>query len=65
MKFKIKSDEDSIIIIDNDEWIYLEKNNEGFFEKEITIQTEPGYNVFIGKKTENNSCSYLLYYQVV
>ena len=65
VKFKLKSDVDSIIIIDNNKWIYLEKNYQGFFEKEITIQTEPGYNVFIGKKTENNSCSYLLYYQVV
>ena len=65
VKFKLKSDLDTIAIKDNNNWIFLEKNNEGFFEKEITIQTEPGYNVFIGKKTENNSCSYLLYYQVV
>ncbi len=64
MKFKIKSDVDSIIIIDNNKWIYLEKNYQGFFEKEITIQTEPGGNVYLCKKTENNSCSYLLYYQV-
>ena len=64
VNFKIKSDLDTIIIIDT-KWNYLEKNDNGFFEKEITIQTSPGKNVVIGCKNENGSCDYMVSYNVV
>ena len=38
VKFKIKSDLDTIILIDG-KWNYLKKNENGLFEEEITIQT--------------------------
>ena len=64
VKFKIKSDLDTIIIIDN-EWNYLEKNDNGFFEKEITIQTSPGDNLVIGYKNDNGNCGSMVSYNVV
>ena len=64
VKFKIKSDLDTIIIIDK-EWNYLEKNDNGFFEKEITIQTSPGDNVVIGYKNDNGNCGSMVSYNVV
>lgn len=63
-KFKIKSNLDTIIIIDK-EWHYLTKNEEGYFEKEITINKEVGEKVVVGKKGNNGSCSYLVTYEVV
>ena len=68
VKFKIKtnsSDLDTIIIIDG-QWHYLNKNEQGFFEKEITIQTPPGKNIIIGKRKDNNdlSCQYMVAYTI-
>ena len=64
VKFKIKSDLETLIILDK-EWHYLNKNEEGYFEKEITIEKEVGKNLIVGKKTENDSCSYLMAYDIV
>lgn len=64
VSFKIKSDLDTVIIIDG-KWYYLEKKDNGLFEKEITIQTEPGKNVVIGKKKGDNSCDFMVSYNVI
>ena len=69
VKFKIKtnsSDLDTIIIIDG-QWHYLNKDEQGFFEKEITIQTPPGKNIIIGKRKDNSdcNCSYLVAYTII
>ena len=64
VKFKIKSNLDEIIIID-EKWHRLKKNEEGFFETEIKIKTIKGKNVIIGKKDGSLSCSYLVSYNVV
>ena len=68
VKFKIKtnsSDLDTIIIIDG-QWHYLNKNEQGFFEKESIIQTPPGKNIIIGKRKDNNdlSCQYMAAYTI-
>ena len=68
VKFKIKTDLeelDTLIIIDG-QWHYLNKDEHGFFEKEIVIQTPPGKNIVIGKRKDNNdcSCSYLVAYTI-
>ena len=63
VKFKIKSALDSIIIIDG-KWHYLERNEQGFFEEEITIQTSSGKGLVVGKKNENNGCSFLVQYSI-
>jgi hypothetical protein len=68
VKFKIKTnlnDLDTIIIIDG-QWHYLNKNEQGFFEKEIIIQTPPGKNIIIGKRKDNNdlSCQYMAAYTI-
>ena len=68
VKFKIKTnlnDLDTIIIIDG-QWHYLNKDEQGFFEKEITIQTPPGKNIIIGKRKDNNdlSCQYMAAYTI-
>lgn len=64
VKFKIKSELKTIIIIDS-QWHYLNKNKEGFFEKTIKIQNKKGNYVVVGKKNENGRCSYLYCYCVV
>ena len=69
VKFKIKTslaELDTLIIIDG-QWHYLNKNNDGFFEKEILIQTQPGKSLIIGKRKDNNdcSCSYLVAYDII
>jgi hypothetical protein len=64
VKFKIKSELETIIIIDK-QWHYLNKNEQGFFEEEIKIENEKGKNVILGKKNENGGCSYLYTYCVV
>ncbi len=65
VKFKIKSsDLDQIIIIDS-QWHHLSKNEEGFFEEEITIQSPAGKNVIVGKPKGSSSCSYLVSYSVI
>ena len=63
VKFKIKSALDSIIIVDG-KWYYLERNEQGFFEEEITIQSLKGGSLIVGKKNENNGCSYLVQYSI-
>ena len=64
VKFKIKSDLETIIIIDG-KWNYLNPKENGFFEDEITIQTQPGNNLIIGQKKGTNSCDYMVSYKVV
>ena len=64
VKFKIKSNLDEIIIIDN-QWHYLKKNEFGYFELEINIKSKKGNNVIVGKKKGSNSCSYLVSFNVV
>ena len=60
------NDLDTIIIIDG-QWHYLNKDEQGFFEKEITIQTPPGKNIIIGKRKDNSdcNCSYLVAYTII
>ena len=64
VKFKMESDLDTIIIIDGDTWHYLKRNKEGFFEKEIKIQSKPRKTVEIGKH-EAKSCLSLFIYDVI
>ena len=64
VKFKIKSKLDEIIIID-EEWHHLKKNESGFFELETKIKTKKGNNLIIGKKKGTNSCGYLVSYNVI
>ena len=64
VKFKIKSNLDKIIIIDG-KWNYLEKNEEGYFEFETTIQSPKGKSVFIGKPKPPKSCDHLVSYDVI
>ena len=64
VKFKIKSNLEKIIIIDS-EWHYLDKNEQGFFEKEITIEKEVGDNLIIGKQNSQGGCSFLLSYNII
>ena len=65
VKFKIKSNLDKIIIAD-DHWYYLNKGENGFFEKEITIKNEPGKQIIIGKENENkeNTCVFMASYNI-
>ena len=63
VKFKMTSNYDDIIIID-DEWHYLKRNKEGYFELEIKIKTKIGQNLIIGYKDNSGSCSYLVSYKV-
>ena len=66
VKFKIKSDLDKIIIAD-DQWYYLNKGKNGFFEKEIIIKNSPGKKIIIGKENENkeNTCIFLASYNIL
>ena len=64
VKFKIESALNDIIIID-EEWHYLTRNKQGYFELEIKIKTKKGDKVIIGNKTESGSCNYLVDYNVV
>ena len=64
VKFKIKSKLDEIIIIDG-QWHHLKKNESGFFELEITIQTQNGDNVIIAKPKGTNNCSSLISYNII
>ena len=64
VKFKIESTLNDIIIID-EEWHYLTRNKQGYFELEIKIKTKKGDKVIIGNKTESGSCNYLVDYNVV
>ena len=64
VKFKFKSDYFNTITIIDQEWNYLKKNNEGFFEKEIIIQSQSGETISV---CGNNNSSYttLIQYKVV
>ena len=64
VKFKIESKLDEIIIIDEN-WNHLNKNQYGYFEFETVIRTQRGKNVIIGKKKGSNSCDYLASYNVI
>ena len=64
VKFKMESDLD-IIIIDDVIRHYLERNDKGFFETEIEIQSKPGKSVKIGKLNGFFSTSFLIEYDVV
>ena len=64
VKFKIMSTLNDIIIIDND-WHYLKRNEQGYFEFETIIKSKKGNKVIIGNKTETGSCGYLVQYNVV
>jgi len=64
VKFKMESDLDTIIIKDVISH-HLKRNEEGFFEKEIEIQSKPGENVMIGKPNGPYSTSFLIEYDVV
>ena len=64
VKFKMESDLDTIIIMDGT-WHYFKKNEEGFFEKEIVIQSTPGAILVIGKIDGSKSCKYLITYDII
>ena len=65
VKFKIKSDLDKIIIID-EKWYYLTKNKNGFFEKEIIVRNHPGEKIVIAKENEHekNTCIFMASYNI-
>ncbi len=66
VKFKIKTNLEEIVIKDGDEWYYLKKNEQGYFEKEFVIESQPGQTVEIGKKNPNaNNYLFLVCYNVV
>ena len=64
VKFKMTSNFDDIIIIDN-QWHYLKKNDEGYFELETKIKSQKGKNVIIGYKKSSGSCGYLVVFKVI
>ena len=64
VKFKIESILDEIIIFD-DEWHYLKRNEQGYFELETIIKTKKGKKVSIGQKTGFITVSYFVQYNVV
>ena len=49
VKFKFESDLENIFIKNGEETIYLEKNEEGFFEKEIIIKANSEGKLKIGQ----------------
>ena len=64
VKFKIKSNLEDIIIID-DEWHYLKKNKTGYFEFETIIKSKKGNNVQIVKKNASDDYNTLVSFNVV
>jgi len=64
VKFKIESILDEIIIFD-EEWHYLKRNEQGYFELETVIKTKKGKKVSIGQKTGFITVSYFVQYNVV
>ena len=64
VKFKIESILDEIIIVD-DEWHYLKRNEQGYFEFETIIKTKKGKTVEIVKKTDSGSYLTIFEYNVV
>jgi len=65
VKFKIESILNDIIIIDDDEWHYLKRNEQRYFEFETIIKTKKGKNVIIAHKTGFITAGYLAQYNVV
>ena len=53
-------------IIADDQWHYLNKGENGFFEKEIIIKNSPGKQIIIGKENENkeNTCVFMASYNI-
>ena len=64
VRFKIESILDEIIIFD-EEWHYLKRNEQGYFELETIIKTKKGKKVSIGQKTGFITVSYFVQYNVV
>ena len=64
VKFKIKANLEEIIIIDN-EWHHLKKNEEGYFEFEKYIESQKGNDVSICKKNDSGSYNTVLSYKVI
>ena len=64
VKFKIKSNLEKLVIIDNNEWHNMEKNKRGFFEIEIQIKASPKDHLLICKKTGRSSCEDLISYTI-
>ena len=60
VKFKMKSDLKEIFISNGDIEEYLDKNKDGFFEKEITIKAKPGEMIEIG---QSQGCIINYYYR--
>ena len=58
------SDIDKIFIDNGDTKEYLEKNENGFFEKEIVIKSKHGDKIGIGE-SDGFLSSYYYYYNVV
>ena len=65
VKFKIESNLNDIIIIDDDEWHHLKRNAQGYFEFETIIKTKKGSYVIIAHKTGLITCRNLVRYNVV
>ena len=65
VKFKIKSHLDKIIIVD-EQWYYLDKGENGYFEKELIIKSKEGQKVIIGKENKNkeNTCIFMASYNI-
>jgi len=65
VKFKIKSNLNKIIIVD-EQWYYLDRGENGYFEKEIIIKSRKGQKVIIGKENENkaNTCVFMASYDI-
>ena len=61
VKFKIKSNLEEIIIID-EKWNYLKKNDDGYFIFETNIQTAKGGFVTIGKKKPESNYNLVFTY---
>ena len=64
VNFKMTSNYDDIIIIDDD-WHYIKRNEDGYFEFETQIKTQKGKKVIIGYKDSSGNCSYQVEYKVI
>ena len=64
IKFKIESDLNEIIIIDQI-WNYIKKNKEGYFEFETIILSSRRQTIKISKKNGPNSSNTLAEYNVI
>ena len=64
VKFRMTSNYQDIIIIDED-WNYLERNEQGYLELELIIKTKKGQKLIVGYKNSSGSCSYLVTYDII